>query len=100
MSERSRNPYWIWKITPRDSDVILMAGLGYRKHASRRWKELTSRRIDIPIRLYQLLSKLDLHPACIKISVYGKYERRVDAREILLNLRMQHPFATIEDWLS
>ena len=99
MSERYRNPYWIWKVTPRDDNTILMAGLGRRKDASRRWHELTDRAIDTPIRLYQLLSKLKLHPARIKFSVHGKYERRVDAREILLNLRMQHPFAIVEDWL-
>lgn len=91
--------YWIWKVTPMGSDAILLAGLGYRRHASARWLELTKDPDNLPIRLHQLMVKHKAHPRSYKISVYGKYERRVDARDILLNLRMQHPFANIEDWL-
>lgn len=92
--------YRIWAIKVRGSEKILLAGLGYKKHAVKRWQEIgKSGEKNMPILLWQFMKKNQLNPLYTVCFEHGKYERRVDARDELLKLRMQLPHAIIEDWL-
>lgn len=91
--------YWIWCVRPRDSTLVLMAGLGYRRQIAARWKELAQcPPIKQSLQMHQLLTINSVHPLNIKYEPYAKCRTRAEAIMTLLNLRMANKLITVEDW--
>lgn len=86
--------YWIWAVKHRDEDIFLLMGLGRKKDAQARWRQILD---DPPLLTLSVFRKFNRK---YKYVVYAKCETRAEVRFLLLQARARHKNCIVEDWTN